>query len=811
MVQQSRLPCPMGRAMVNVGMPTRDQAPTIPRVRLRLQVQGVVQGVGFRPTVHRLAIQHQLSGSVHNDNAGVTIEVEGNATDLAAFQCALTQCAPPAAHIESILTTTLPPIGLQGFIIDASQRDADAQTLISPDLAICDDCLRELFDPKDRRYRYPFINCTNCGPRYTIMRDLPYDRPLTTMANFALCPTCQHEYDAPENRRFHAQPNACPTCGPQLEFYWIGEALPKSLARRFTPNDDVVAGEDALQLTQRLLTHGGIVAVKGIGGYHLACDATENRAVATLRQLKRRGDKPFAIMARDLASVLQIAHVDAAEIAQLTSPARPIVLLRARANTPISAHVGPGNHRIGVMLPYTPLHHLLFAPAPHSTVIEPQPWLVMTSANHADEPIITEDAVAKRELRELADAILSHNRPIYLPCDDSVTMVASAQPIPIRRARGYAPFPITLPQPAPPMLAVGGEIKNAFCLAQGKHAFMSQHLGDMQTLETQACMANAVDHMQSLFRIKPELIVCDLHPAYLSTRWAKETVAQQAATVQLIQVQHHHAHIAALMAEHGLRGDLPVIGFCFDGTGYGTDGAVWGGEVLLADYHKFGRAAHLAYMPLPGGDAAIHKPYRMALAALWAADIAWDDNLPSVQAASTQDLAILKRQLETGLNCVPTSSMGRLFDIVASLCGVRQTVTYEAQAAIELEGLAATGNASYHFAMPTAAVPTFDAAPVLRAIVTDWQRGTSPTLIASRFHNAVANLILELSLTIRGDTGLNQVALTGGVFQNHYLLEQTVRLLQAAHFEPLVHRLVPPNDGGLALGQAMIAAHNVGH
>lgn len=795
--------------MVDVRMPTSIQEVPMPRVRLRLQVQGVVQGVGFRPAVHRLAIQYQLKGSVHNDNAGVTIEVEGDPTDVAAFQNALTQNAPPAAHIESIVIKTLPPIGLQGFSIVASQRDADAQTLISPDLAICDDCLRELFDPNDRRYRYPFINCTNCGPRYTIMCDLPYDRPLTTMANFVLCPTCQHEYDAPENRRFHAQPNACPTCGPRLEFYWLGKALPKSLARRFTPNEDIVVGEDALQLTQRLLTHGGIVAVKGIGGFHLASDATEDRAVATLRQLKRRGDKPFAIMARDLASVRQIAHVDAAEIAQLTSPARPIVLLRARLNTPISAHVAPGNHRIGVMLPYTPLHHLLFAPALCSTPIEPQPWLVMTSANHADEPIITEDAVAKHELGELAVAILSHNRPIYLPCDDSVTMVASAQPIPIRRARGYAPFPITLSRPVPPLLAVGGEIKNAFCLAKGKHAFMSQHLGDMQTLETQACMTNAVNHMQSLFRIKPELIVCDLHPAYLSTRWAKETVAHQPATLQRIQVQHHHAHIAALMAEHGLRGDRPVIGFCFDGTGYGSDGAIWGGEVMLADYHRFERAAHLAYMPLPGGDAAIHKPYRMALAALWAAGIAWDDNLPSVQAASTQELVILKRQLETGLNCIPTSSMGRFFDIVASLCGVRQIVTYEAQAAIELEGLAATGNASYHFAMPSASVSTFDATPVLREVVTDWQRGTSPTLIASRFHNAVANLILELSLTIRGDTGLNQVALTGGVFQNQYLLEQTVRRLHAAHFEPLVHRRVPPNDGGLALGQAMIAAHSL--
>ena len=776
--------------------------------RLRLRVNGVVQGVGFRPYVHRLATQNHLSGFVLNDNAGVLIEIEGTRANLDAFQVELPEQAPPTARIEEISATQISPLCAQDFVVVESQRNTDAQTFVSPDLAICDDCLRELFDPDDRRYRYPFINCTNCGPRYTIIRDLPYDRPLTTMADFALCPDCQRDFHAPDNRRFHAQPNACPNCGPQLEFHWLGEKLPAPLARRFAPSDDAPMGENGLQIAQRLLAHGGIIAIKGIGGFHLACDATNDRTVGTLRQLKRRGDKPFAIMARDLASVLRIAHVDATEIALLTGRERPIVLLRKRANTSLSGHIAPGNHLIGVMLPYAPLHHLLFAPLPSPTAIEPPPWLVMTSANHAGEPIITDNEVAQRQLSELADGILLHNRPIIVPCDDSVVRVVEGHSMPIRRARGYAPLPIRIPAFVPPTLGVGGELKNASCLAQGHHAFMSQHLGDMATFETQSTMTRAVEHLESLFRIKPAILACDLHPGYHSTRWAKEWVARQLRSVELIQVQHHHAHIAALMAEHRLSGDRPVIGFCFDGTGYGPDGAIWGGEVLLANYNDFERAAHLAYLPLPGGDAAIRKPYRMALAALWAVGIGWDESLPSVNAASPTELQILRRQLETGLNCIRTSSIGRLFDIIAALCGVRQIVTYEAQAAIELEGLTRATSTSYRFAMPTSSSTSFDAAPIIRAVVADYQRGVAPIIIASRFHNAIVNLIVEQSVTIRTRTGLNQVGLTGGVFQNHFLLQHTVRRLQDARFETLIHRSVPPNDGGLALGQVMVAAHH---
>ena len=787
---------------------------SVSRMRLALQVQGVVQGVGFRPFVHRLATQFGLDGFVLNDNAGVSIEVEGSETDVSAFQDALTVQSPPMSRIERVTATTLSPKGARGFTILHSHTASDAHTLVSPDVAICDECLQELLDPNNRRYRYPFINCTNCGPRYTIIRDLPYDRPLTTMADFHLCPACQREYDDPTNRRFHAQPNACPHCGPQLEFRWLCKRLTSPLARRFTPTVAASMGETALQVTQQLLAHGGIVGIKGIGGYHLACDATNDNAVTTLRQRKARGDKPFAIMARDLGSVLQIAHANAAEIALLASPERPIVLLKKRTNNRLSSQIAPGNPYIGVMLPYSPLHYLLFAPSaleaqPQAITLEVAPWLVMTSGNHADEPIITDDHVALAELGDLADALLLHNRPIYTPCDDSVVRVYDKQVMPIRRSRGYAPMPITLPHAVPPILAVGGEIKNAFCLAHGEHAFMSQHLGDMQNLETLQSFSRAVDHMQTLFCTQPQIIACDLHPGYLSTHWAFDWVNDHAATAQIVYVQHHHAHIAALMAEHGLQGDRPVIGFCFDGTGFGPDGAIWGGEVLVADYRHYDRVTHLRYSPLPGGDTTIHRPYRMALASLWSAGIEWDELLPPVMATTQIERNVLQRQLETGLNCAHTSSMGRLFDAVASLIGVRHFATYEAQAAIELEAVAGISQGCYHFALPTGDAPSIDATHLLQEIVSDLCNQVAPATIASRFHKAVANLIVEQSIALRHQTGLNQVALTGGVFQNRLLLEQSVNLLKNAHFDVLIHRSVPPNDGGLALGQAMVAAHQV--
>lgn len=786
---------------------SRNEQPA--RERRRLQVQGVVQGVGFRPFVYELATRLALGGFVGNDSGGVLIEIEGQPTALAAFQHELTAHPPPLAHIEQVDTTPLPVCGEQSFSIIPSQNNGAAHTLISPDLAICDHCLRELFDPTDRRHRYPFINCTHCGPRFTIIRDLPYDRPMTTMAAFPLCPACRREYEDPANRRFHAQPNACPVCGPQLEFRWSPTDAPLSTGWRGAGGE---VNDAALQAAQQVLAQGGIIAVKGIGGFHLACDATDDDAVQRLRQRKGRVDKPFALMVKDLESARCIAHIDEAEAALLTSRERPIVLLRKKVDGPLSPSVAPGNPCVGVMLPYSPLHYLLFAPPPlplapcppgaEATGLRATGLLVMTSGNYSDEPIVKENDEALDRLAPLADAFLLHDRAIHAHCDDSVLRVVDGHELPIRRARGYAPFPIKLPVALRPTLAVGGELKNTFCLAQADHAFLSQHIGDMQNLETLDAFARALDHMQTIFHIAPETVACDLHPGYLSTRWAEEHAGER----RLIKVQHHHAHIAAVMAEHRLDGRRPVIGFSFDGTGYGTDGAIWGGEVLIADYQRFERAAHLRYFPLPGGDAAIRRPYRTALAALWAAGIEWDKRLPPVAVSTATELGVLRRQLETGFNTVPTSSMGRLFDAVAALAGVRQVATYEAQAAIEFEALVDQSSTdAYPFSLPTAEAPWFDATPVLRAVVNNLLAGVAAGVIATRFHNAVADLILNVSLWLRDQRGLNQVALSGGLFQNAVLLRATMQRLRQAGLTVLTHRLVPPNDGGLALGQAVVA------
>lgn len=790
--------------------------PTEPITRRRLLVRGVVQGVGFRPTVHALATRLGLTGWVGNDSGGVFIEIEGRAAALDAFQAELVAHPPPLAHIEEVTALPIAPVGSTSFIIVPSQPQAAANTLISPDLSVCDDCLAELFDPADRRYRYPFINCTNCGPRFTIVRDIPYDRPMTTMAEFVQCPTCAHEYADPANRRFHAQPNACPDCGPHLRLRWATHALPASTAALQNaalarPGARLPHGEEALRLAQQILVAGGIVAVKGIGGFHLACDAANQAAVAALRQRKGRVDKPFAVMARDMDAVRRIAIVSDAEAAQLTSRERPIVLLRKRADSPLAEAVAPCNPCVGVMLPYSPLHYLLFVPdaEAHAAGLMMPAWLVMTSGNMAQEPIVTDDDAALERLEPLADAFLLHDRPIHVPCDDSVLRVPEGLAggvLPIRRSRGFVPLPIGLPADLPPLLAVGGELKSTFCLTKGRHAFLSQHIGDMQNLTTLEAFARAAAHMQTLFRIAPQALVCDLHPAYLSTRWAEEHAGDR----RLIKVQHHHAHIAAVMAEHGHDGRRPVIGFAFDGTGYGTDGAIWGGEVLIADYRTCTRASHLRYFPLPGGDAAIRRPYRAALAALWAAHLAWDEALPPVAAATPTERQVIRRQCETGLATVPTSSMGRLFDAVAALAGVRQIANYEAQAAIELEGLVMQGTSgdagAYRFDLPAALGEPFDAAPLLAAVVDDVRAGVPSVVIATRVHEAVADLVVALSLWLAEQTGLNEVALSGGVWQNEALLVRVVRRLTAAGFTVLTHRLTPPNDGGLALGQAMIGS-----
>ncbi|HUC15607.1 MAG TPA: carbamoyltransferase HypF, partial [Acidimicrobiales bacterium] len=675
-----------------------------------------------------------------------------------------------------------------------SRSRAMARTFVPPDVAVCQDCLAELFDPEDRRYRYPFINCTNCGPRFTITVRLPYDRPNTTMRGFELCEACAREYNDPVDRRFHAQPVACAACGPRIQFYAGASGAAGGVA-------EVLEGTDtALAAAQTALRAGQVLAVKGLGGYHLVCDATSDAAVATLRARKARPDKPFAVMAGDIAGVRALAHIDAAEAAVLSGPARPIVLLSRRSCTPLSDLVAPRNPYVGALLPYTPLHHLLFRPVPGSEAAVPQ-VLVMTSGNLSDEPICYEDGDARARLSHLVDGWLVHDRPVHVPCDDSVVRVEAGSELPVRRSRGYAPLPVRLPFESVPLVAAGGELKNTFCLAAGYDAWVSQHIGDMGSVHTLAAFKRSVRQFAGMYRVNPQLVVADAHPGYQTRRWAEDDANR---AVEL--VQHHHAHIAAVMVENGVPADERVIGFAFDGTGYGPDGAIWGGEALVAGYVSFDRRAHLCYVPLPGGDATIHKPYRAALAHLWAAGIDWSADLLPVRAAPPLELSVLRRQLERGVQCVPTSSMGRLFDAVSSLIGARHTVSYEAQAAIELETVA-----SCHVGpVPQYGFETvddrIDSSALLRAIVKDVRNGLAPGAVAAGFHEAVARLIAETADRLREETGIATVALSGGVFQNVLLVRLARAELARLNLRVLAHRVVPPNDGGLALGQAAIAA-----
>jgi hydrogenase maturation protein HypF len=742
----------------------------------RLNVSGVVQGVGFRPFIYSLARRHGLAGFVGNNSRGVIIEVEGSSSALASFREQLQSEPPPLAHIESVVVQSISPSGATAFVIHVSDAIAGESTPISPDIATCDACLEELFDPADRRYRYPFINCTNCGPRFTIVRDIPYDRPFTTMAAFPMCAACNAEYHDSLNRRFHAQPNACPVCGPEVSFF---------------PGDQK-RGE-ALAATHEALKAGKIVAVKGIGGFHLACDATNFQAIAELRRRKGRVGKPFALMARDLAQVQQHAFVNDEEAALLISKERPIVLLRRKAKEIPPDLVAPGNHHLGFFLPYSPLHHLLLQDKP----------LVMTSGNRSDEPIVRENEEALQKLGDLADTFLLHNRDIHVVCDDSVVRVFEGNELPLRRSRGYSPLPVRLATPGPSVLAVGGELKAALCLTRDSHAYMSQHIGDMENLETVEAFERAFHHLRAIFRVSPGRVVCDLHPEYLSTRWAEKFSSENA--LPLVRVQHHYAHTASLMAEHALDGKAKVIGISFDGTGYGTDGAIWGGEVLLADYSSFRRVGHLKYVPLPGGDASVKRPYRMALAHLTAAGIPWHNDLPCVRETPVAERKILRRQLDSRLHCVDTSSMGRLFDAVASFLGIRHTVTYEAQGAMELEALADRAvEDSYDFQLLDNGCFIADPTPLWTAMLEDVRRSVPISVISARFHRAVAQLILQLCQVTRNRYDSSQVALSGGVFQNVLLLEWTKQKLLADGFDVLTHRLVPPNDGGIALGQAVI-------
>ena len=752
-------------------------------------MRGVVQGVGFRPFVHRLAEDLGLCGFVGNDTTSVFVEVEGLGGALVDFASRLRSEAPALARIEDVRAEDVPALGEPGFAIVPSRHEPGTVTLVPPDVATCPDCLAELRDPADRRYRYPFVNCTRCGPRFTIIRALPYDRSRTTMAAFALCPDCATEYGDPRDRRHHAEPVACPACGPRLEF----------LPGAGTPGHRSARGAPALEAASDVLAAGGVLAVKGLGGYHLACDAADPAAVARLRERKRREAKPLAVMVRDLAAARALAGVDAAAAAVLTSPAHPVVLLRKRHRHGPAELAAPGNPDVGIMLPYTPLHHLLLEPVAGAPAV-----LVMTSGNLSDEPIAYDDTDARKRLAPLADAWLVHDRPIHVPCDDSVVRVLDGEVSPIRRSRGYAPYPVGLPFDAPPTLAVGGEVKNTFCLAAGRHAWMSQHIGDMADLETLHAFEHSVARLTDLFRVTPGRVAGDRHPGYLSARWARERAA--ASGVPLVTVQHHHAHLAALLAEHGRPPGEPAIGIVFDGAGYGDDATVWGGEVLVGDYAGFRRFAHLAPVPLPGGDAAVRLPRRMALSHLWAAGVPWDADLPPFAAAGAAESRVLARQLETGFATTPTSSMGRLFDAVASLAGLRHETTFEAQAAVDLEA-AAAGRVEdgYRFYVPAGGGPVTPT-PVVRAVAGDVRAGTDPSLVAARFHGAVADLVLQAARRARDATGVHAVGLTGGVFQNGLLARSAAALLAGDGFKVLVHKEVPPNDGGIALGQAAVAA-----
>jgi hydrogenase maturation protein HypF len=763
-------------------------------VRRRLVARGVVQGVGFRPFVHKLATGLGLAGFVGNDSDSVFVEVEGADDRVATFSERLLSDLPPLAVVESVETFNLAVTDAPGFVIVESRRGATASTLVPADVATCDECLAEVCDPNDRRYRYPFTNCTNCGPRFTIITGLPYDRPATTMAGFSMCPACDREYHDPANRRFHAQPNACPVCGPRLTLVSTSAGV----------GSGVLTGDSALLEAQQMLAAGGIVAMKGIGGFHLACDARDPDTVGRLRSRKGRADKPFALLAADVASVERIAHIGPGETSALCSRARSIVLLARRADADVAHNVAPRSSLVGVMLPSTPLHHLLLHPPPGGG-----PWcdlLVMTSGNLTEEPIAVDNDEALERLGGLADAMLFHDRGVHLPCDDSVVRCFRGAELPVRRSRGYAPLPLRLDAPVRPVLAVGGELKATFCLANGNHAWLSQHVGDMGNLETIQAFERSVERFRAVYATSPEVVACDAHPGYHSARWAEAESGRLG--VPLVRVQHHHAHVASLLAEQTVPTG-PVIGIAFDGTGYGPDGAIWGGEVLIADLVTFRRAAHLRYVPLPGGDATIARPYRAALAHLHAAGVAWDARLAPVAACPVAERAVLERQLQTGFGCVATSSMGRLFDAVAAIAGCSQLATYEAQAAMELEALAAANGPGDGYRFDVGPGGIIDAAPVVAAVAADAVAGVDAGRIAAGFHDAVAEMITRVASGVRARDGLTTVGLTGGVFQNIVLSELAVGRLEDAGFTVLVHRKVPPNDGGLSLGQAVIAGSTV--
>jgi hydrogenase maturation protein HypF len=753
-------------------------------VAKRLKVNGIVQGVGFRPFVFQLAEKYSLKGEVANTSSGVCIHVEGSPQNVTTFEKDLAEKSPPLAYIVEISSTSEAVANHVEFAIVKSTGQAKMSTLISPDVSVCDDCLGEMLACDDRRYHYPFINCTNCGPRYTIIDGIPYDRPETSMRHFKMCPQCQAEYDDPTNRRFHAQPNACRDCGPHVGLY-------------DNQRNDISAPPHAVQKAADLLKAGYILAIKGLGGYHLAADAANTDAVKRLRRRKLRQEKPFAIMSYDLGTIERYARVGPEEKKLLASIQRPIVLLKKKKPNSISEQVAPGNKYFGVMLPYTPLHYLLLEHGFDA--------LVMTSGNLSEEPIAIDNDDAFHRLSAIADYFLIHNRDIYLRSDDTIVRYAAGARRFLRRSRGFVPIPIFLKKEIPPVLACGAELKNTICLTRQDQAFLSQHIGDLENLPTYEFLKLTVAHLKRILDIDPEIIACDMHPDYLSTRYALELQADQT-----IQVQHHHAHIVSCMAEHKLEGD--VIGLAFDGTGYGTDGAVWGGEILVTRGHEFERTGHLAYVPMPGSAAAIKEPWRMAVSYLqnaYGSDFR-NLNLPALAVIEDEKLTVIGEMIAKGINAPLTSSLGRLFDDVAAVCGIRNRVNFEGQAAMELEMAALEDvDGCYDYGWDNDGLYRIFTAPIIQGVVDDLTNGKPVGEISTRFHRTLIRLFTDLCVIIGKERELDRVVLSGGAFQNSILLTGLSGALEEKNFKVFSHRQVPTNDGGIALGQAVVAAAKI--
>ncbi len=763
----------------------------MPLTRKRYKISGIVQGVGFRPFVYRIAHELDLTGWVRNTPAGVDIEVQGEIERLQDFDEALHNRLPPLAVVTSLISTGIITIDGESSFIILPSGSGRADIQIAPDTAICSDCLREMHDPTDRRYRYPFITCTNCGPRYSIITGTPYDRPKTTMAGFPLCPDCQSEYENPLDRRFHAQPIACHVCGPQV-------SLLTSAGEKIAERDEAVTR------TVELLKSGAILAIKGIGGYHLAVDACNHAAVERLRIRKKRDEKPFAVMPDSLEEARKLADMSDMEERLLTSPEAPIIIVKKRLSTPLSPLIAPNNGWLGLMLPYAPLHHLLFAS--HPSPLIPHHLLtalVMTSGNISDEPVAFEEHAAMNTLAGIADYFLIHDRPIHIRSDDSVMRVFQGRPLFYRRSRGYAPRAVTLPFALPPLLATGAELKSVICLAEGDRAVLSQHIGDLQNISTFDSFVHTVTHLSETLEIKPELVACDLHPDYLSSRFAEDS------GLPYIKVQHHHAHLASCMAENGLDGD--VIGVIFDGTGYGPDSMIWGGEFLVGGYDGYQRAGHFRLVQMPGGDAAVREPWRMAMAYLYQAlgDEAFLLDHQIARILPESERLLFARILRRAINSPLTSSCGRLFDAVAALLNIRHTVSYDGQGAIELEALAERVDQgrsySYQIVQDYPHPLQLDFSPMFVEILQEINSAVETSVIAHRFHQTVASAATDVCQRIAAATGLDRIILSGGVFQNRLLSEMIYTVLTDLGLQVFTHRLVPPNDGGIALGQAAIA------